>query len=64
MKKIELTLESQIHNCTYIGNIDLLEKIDFAFLCSSKYPGNIIIKIQEQAFLINQYIHPGCGISS
>jgi len=49
-KKIELTFEGKDYNCCYLGNIDLLSQIDFAFLCPSKCPGNIIIKARELAF--------------
>lgn len=61
MNHIELTLENQNYRCNYIGNIGLLEQIDFAFLCSSKCPGNIIIKIHEQAF---QWREDGLVIAS
>ncbi len=61
MNNIELTLESRNYHCDYIGNIGLLDQIDFAFLCSSKCPGNIIIKIQEQAF---QWREDGLVIAS
>ena len=50
VKQNALTIEEQIYKCSYIGNIDLLQQIDFGFLCSSKCPGNLIIKIQELAF--------------
>lgn len=61
MNHIELALASQNYHCDYIGNIDLLEQIDFTFLCSSKCPGNIIIKIQAQAF---QWREKGLAIAS
>lgn len=61
MNNIELALESQNYHCDYIGNIGLLGQINFAFLCSSKCPGNIIIKIQEQAF---QWREKGLAIAS
>ena len=50
INKVELTIDGHRYHCSYMGDIDLLKQIDFALLCSSKCPGNIIIKTQELAF--------------
>ena len=47
---IEIQFEKQPILCSALGNVDLLDRIDLAFFCSSQCPGSIILKTQDLAY--------------